>query len=144
MQQSLVNAWRIISWYNPKWCHCKIKFYIINFTLHMLNCFKDSKIYTHISYHVLDCVWQRKTKFRTKQVIISYTLPILFCQYHAWWCSSSRQGISRLIWSISRNIPSLAAEELIHKWHPKPRIANKMTFSEKQTMMKWTHWPCHF
>ena len=41
-----------------------------------------------------------------------YMLPVLYCQYHAYW---SRQGISRHgIDQISQNIPSLASEELTH------------------------------
>ena len=36
-----------------------------------------------------------------------HMLPVLYCQYHAYWCQeTSRQGIDQ----ISRNISSLASE----------------------------------
>ena len=45
----------------------------------------------------------------------SYMLPILYCQYHAYWCPDdlSRQGISRhgTDW-ISRNISFIVSEEI--------------------------------
>ena len=88
----------------------------INFNSYMLNCFKDYKICIHISYHSLDFVKQKKTKFIMEQ---PYMLPILYCQYHVCWCPGDlwSQGISRHgIDQRSRNIPSLASEELITSW----------------------------
>ena len=41
---------------------------------------KSLKRCLHISYHSLDFVQQKKTKFIMEQ---SYMLPILYCQYHA-------------------------------------------------------------
>ena len=82
-------------------------------TLNMLNCFKDYKRYTPISYHILDFVQHKKTKFTMEQ---PYMLPILFCQYHACWCPSDLRswGISRNdIDQISLNIPFLVSEQLI-------------------------------
>ena len=63
-------------------------------TLEMLNCFKYYKICIHILYHILDSVQQKKTKFIME---LPYMLPILYCQYHACWCSGDlrSQGISR-------------------------------------------------
>ena len=45
-------------------------------------------------YHILDFVQQKKTRFTIEQ---PYMLPILYCQYHASWCSGDlrSQGISR-------------------------------------------------
>ena len=71
-------------------------------TLNMLNCFKDYQRYIHVSYHILDFMKQKKTKFTIQQ---PYMLPILYYQYHAcWW--------RHCIVQISRNILSLPSEEL--------------------------------
>ena len=82
-------------------------------TLNMLNCFEDYKICIHISYHILDFIQQKKIKVTMEQ---PYVLPILYCQCHACWCTGdfrsqciNRHGIDLQ----SRNIPSLASEELI-------------------------------
>ena len=48
----------------------------------MLDGFKDDKICVHISYHILDFIQQKETKFTMEQ---PYMLPILSCQYHACW-----------------------------------------------------------
>ena len=81
-------------------------------TLNMLNCFEDYKICIHISYHILDFIQQKKIKVSMEQ---PYVLPILYCQCHACWCTGdfrsqciNRHGIDLQ----SRNIPSLASEEL--------------------------------
>ena len=78
----------------------------------MLNCFEDYEICIHISYHILDFIQQKKIKVTMEQ---PYVLPILYCQCHACWCTGdfrsqciSRHGIDLQ----SRNIPSLASEEL--------------------------------
>ena len=49
-------------------------------TLNMLNCFKDYKRCIHISYHILGCIRQKKTKFTMEQpcICLSYivnTMP---------------------------------------------------------------------
>ena len=87
--------------------------FVMILTLNMLNCFEDYKICIHISYHILDFIQQKKIKVSMEQ---PYVLPILYCQYHACWCTGdfrsqciSRHGIDLQ----SRNIPSLASEELI-------------------------------
>ena len=78
-------------------------------TLNMLSCFKNYGRYIHISYHILDFVQQKRTKFTVEQ---PYMLHILYCQYHI--CSSCRQGISSHgIDPQSRNILSRASEELM-------------------------------
>ena len=85
-------------------------------TLNMLNCFKDYEICIHISYHILDCIQQKKTKFTMEE---PHMLPILYCQCHVCWCPGDfrSQGISRYgINPQSRNIPSPASEELRVKW----------------------------
>ena len=81
-------------------------------TLNMLNFFEDYKICIHISYHILDFIQQKKIRVTMEQ---PYVLPILHCQCHACWCTGdfrsqciSRHGIDLQ----SRNIPSLASEEL--------------------------------
>ena len=78
----------------------------------MLNCFKDYKRCINISYHTLDCIRQKKTKFTMDQ---PYTLPILFCQYHVCWRPDdlrsqciNKHGVD----PQSRNIPSPASYEL--------------------------------
>ena len=50
--------------------------------------------YIHISYHILDFVQRKKTKFTMEQ---PYMLPVLYYQYHGCWCSVDlrSQGISR-------------------------------------------------
>ena len=78
----------------------------------MMKCFKDYKICIHISYHIMDFIQQRETKFTMEQLNM---LPIIYCQYHACWCPKDlrSQGISRHdIDQINRNILSLALEEL--------------------------------
>ena len=52
----------------------------------MLYCFKDYKRCIHISYHILDCIQQKKPEFTKKQ---PYMLPTLYCQCHACWCPGS-------------------------------------------------------
>ena len=102
--------WHSLSWYNPWLCPV---FGIIILTLYTLNCFKDCKRYTCIVCHSLDCVQKKKTKFTMEQPNM---LPILYCQYHAYWCPGNlrSQGISRHgIGQISQNILPLASEELI-------------------------------
>ena len=81
-------------------------------TLNMLNCFKDYKRWIHISYHIMECVQQKKIRFTMLQ---PYKLHILYCQYHACWCTGAlrSQGISRHgIDPCSQNILSAASEEL--------------------------------
>ena len=51
--------------------------------LNTLCCFQAYKICIYISYHILDFVPRKKTKFAREQ---PYTLPSLYCQYHACWC----------------------------------------------------------
>ena len=83
-------------------------------TLNMLHFLKVYKRYLHISYHTLDFVQQKKTKFIMEQ---PYMLPILYCQYYACWCPGDfrSQGISSHgIDQISQNIPSPAKEELTY------------------------------
>ena len=82
-------------------------------TFNVLNCFEDYKSCIHISYGMLDFIQQKKIKFTMEQL---YVLPILYCQCHACWCTGefrsqciSRHGIE----FQSRNIPSLASEELM-------------------------------
>ena len=91
-------------------------------SLNMLNCFEDYIRCMHISYHILDCVQHNKTKLTMEQ---PYMMPILPCQYHAYWCPSDirSQGISRHgIDQISRNIPSqvkiYSSSYLIKRWFP--------------------------
>ena len=86
--------------------------FVVALTLNMLNCFEDYKICIHISYHILDFIQQKKIKVTMEQ---PYVLPILYCQCHACWCTGdfrsqciNRHGIDLQ----SRNIPSLASEEL--------------------------------
>ena len=65
-----------------------------------------------MSYHILDFVKQKKTKFTMEQ---PYKLPILYCQYHVCWCPGQlrSQSISRYgMDQISQNIPSLVSEEI--------------------------------
>ena len=83
-------------------------------TLNALNCFKDYERCIHISYHILDFVQQKKSKFTMEQ---PYMLHIIYCQYHACWClcdlrseAISRHGIDQ----IDQNILSLASEELYY------------------------------
>ena len=85
--------------------------------VNMLNCFKDYKRCIHISYHILDCIKQKKTKFTLEQL---YMGSILYCRYHTCWCPGdfrsqgiSRHGIDQMRW----NIPSLASEKLTFKIH---------------------------
>ena len=67
---------------------------VFRWTLNALNCFKDCKRCIHISYHFVDCIQQKKTKFTMEQ---PYMLPILCCRYHACWCPGDfrSQGIRR-------------------------------------------------
>ena len=92
---------------------------LILLTLNILDCFEDYKRCIHLSYHILDFVQQKKTKFTMEQ---PYMLYILQCQYHACWCpgdlrsqGTSRHGIDQ----ISQSIPSLAPEELtcVSQWY---------------------------
>ena len=68
-------------------------------TISMLNCLNDHERYIHISYHILDCVQQKKATFTIEQ---PYILPILYCQYHSYWCpgdvksQGSRHGIDQI------------------------------------------------
>ena len=79
--------------------------YLIS-TVNMQNYFEVYKSCIRISYHILYCVQQKKTKFTTEQ---PYMLPILYCQYHPCW----GQGISRFgIWPQIQNIPSPTSAEL--------------------------------
>ena len=66
----------------------------------------------HITYHILDIVQKKKTRFTMAQ---PYMVPIvLSIQFLLMACDLRSQGISRHgIDKISRNIPSLASEELI-------------------------------
>ena len=68
--------------------------YIGHLTLIMLICFKYHKRCIHISYHILDFVQQKKTKFTMAEL---HMLPIIYWQYHAYLCygAQSRQSISR-------------------------------------------------
>ena len=85
-----------------------------------LNCFSSLSKMHSLSYHILDCIQQKKTKFTMEQ---PYMLPILYCQYHACQCPGDLRshGINRhSIDQISRNIPSPASKELTllrHGWH---------------------------
>ena len=79
----------------------------------MLSCFKDYKRCIHISYHILDFVQQKKTRFTMEQ---PHLFLMLYCQYHSRWCPGDlrRQGINRNgIDQISRSILSLVSEVLI-------------------------------
>ena len=80
--------------------------------LNMLNCFKDHKRCIHISYHILDCIQQKETKFTTEQ---QYMLSVLYCQYHVCWYHGDlrSQGISRhCIHQTSWNIYLFLASKL--------------------------------
>ena len=93
--------------------YCQISNIRHTSTPNMLNFLKVYKRCLHISYHSLDFVQQKETKFIMEQ---PYILPILYCQYYACWCPGDfrSQGISRYgIDQISRNLPSPAQEELI-------------------------------
>ena len=71
-------------------------------THNMLNGFKDGKI----CIHILVFAQEKKTKFTMEQ---SYTLSILYYQYHAWWCPGDlkSQGISRYASRFHLLAPSL-------------------------------------
>ena len=104
-------------------------------TLDVLSSFKDYKRCIHISYHILDFVQERKTKFTIEQ---PYMLHILYCQYHACWYPGNlrSQGISRHgIDQISRKY-SLASEELTV--NPLNKMADilKTTFSNAFAWIK--------
>ena len=76
----------------------------------MPNCFKDyKKKHSQFASYLGSCATEKKNKFTVEQ-------RILFCQYHVCWLRG--QGISRNdINQISRNIPSLASEDLTRKSH---------------------------
>ena len=90
---------------------CKWFIHRIILTFKTLKRFKDYRRCIHISYHILDCVQQKKTTFIMEQ---PHMWPTLYSQYHSCCCSGNlrSQGISRHgIDQISRNIPSGASEE---------------------------------
>ena len=109
-QDSDINhEWKLLGVYSKVFCRNLTAL----LTLNMLNCFENYQRFIYISYHILDFVQQKETKFTTEQ---SSMLSILYCQYHACWCPGdlSRQGISKHgIDQISWNILSLALDELI-------------------------------
>ena len=79
--------------------------------LNKLNCFKYRKRCFHVSYHILDCVQPKITKFTVEQPYVFFPA----CQYHACWCPGDfrTQGISRHGFEHqSGNIPSPESEEL--------------------------------
>ena len=94
--------WKVAS-LSPRWTECtrillwfgidKGNWLRSPISLNMLNCFKDYKRYIHMSYRILDFVKLMKTKFTMEQPCM---LPILYCQYHSYWCPGSlhRQVIS--------------------------------------------------
>ena len=88
----------------PAW---KSKTYSVVLTLNMLNCFEDYKI----GIHILICI------FGLTQVDDINSGTTMYSQYHACWCAGDfrSQCISRHgIGPISRNISSLASEELTY------------------------------
>ena len=106
--------------YSVQWCQQSVFFQrFLNckwVKRNELNIIKDVLTFLIISWICFNK--KNKTRFTMEQ---PYTLSILYFQYHScWWPRSLRsQGISRHgIGQISRNIPSLASEELINKVKP--------------------------
>ena len=77
-----------------KFCRQNGDRFVQALTLNMLNCFKDYQRCSHISYHTLEFLQHKKTKFTMEQ---PYMLLIPHWQYHACWYSGDfrSQGISR-------------------------------------------------
>ena len=54
-------------------------------TLNILNCFQDYKRCIHISYHILDCFQQKKTKFTLEQLYNgAYPMLLIPCLLMPW------------------------------------------------------------
>ena len=76
-----------------------------------------------------------------------YMLPILYCQYHDWWCPGDlrSQGINShgtCITQISQNISSLAQEDLTYSGTSKMAKINFNNFSFKGDRLIFflNHW----
>ena len=82
----------------------------ISLALNKLNCFIVCQRYIHILNRMLELAWPKKIKSILEQ---QYMFSVLYCQYHACWCSGDfrSQSISRHgILSQSQNIPSPASQ----------------------------------
>ena len=98
-------------------CKCMLCSTNTILTVNMLNCFKYFETYVNIYLKMYSHFVSYLGYCSTEEtpMVQPYMLPILYCHYHACWCSGdlSRQGINMYgIDQMSRNIPSLVWEEL--------------------------------